>query len=284
MLRRRFLATLIMILAIASAARAAPPEVVVSIMPIHSVVAAVMDGVGTPSLIIKGGASPHDYALRPSDAAMLSRADVIFWVGEDLELFLAKPLAALAEEAQVVSLSTLLSNDGRDPHIWLDPTLASAMTHMITTTLVRIDPANASLYKINGYGFQRRLDALDSELATALAPVSELPYVVFHDAYSHFEQRYGLNRVAAVTVNPQHKPGARRIVEIQETMAIHGARCLFTEPRFTPALAATLVEDTTIRLGVLDPLGVGLEPGPDAYVAIMRGLAASFRDCLLASE
>ena len=283
-MRRHLLAAIILSLIIPGATRAALPEVVVSIMPFHSIIAAVMDGIGTPSLIVKGAASPHDYALRPSDAAMLSRADVVFWVGEDLELFLAKPLAALAEEAQVISLSDLLSNDGQDPHIWLDPTLASAMVHMITNTLVRIDPANASLYKINGYGLQRHLDTLDNELAAVLAPVSDLPYAVFHDAYSHFEQRYSLNRVAAVTVNPQHKPSAKRITEIQETMAIHGARCLFTESRSTPALAATLVEDTAVRLGVLDPMGVGLEPGPDAYFVLMRGLAGSFRDCLLATE
>jgi zinc transport system substrate-binding protein len=282
--RRCLLAAIILSLAIPGAARAAPPEVVVSIMPFHSLIAAVMDGIGIPSLIVKGGASPHDYTMRPSDAAMLSRADVVFWVGKDLELFLAKPLAALAEKAQVVSLSSLLKDEGQDSHIWLDPTLARAMVHMIARTLARIDPANASNYKINGHGLQLHIDALDSELATALAPVSDLPYVVFHDAYSHFEQRYGLNRVAAVTVNPQHKPGAGRIAEIRETMVNRGARCLFTEPRFTPALAATLVEDTTVRLGVLDPVGVGLEPGPDAYFVLMRQLAASLRDCLLASE
>src|SRR5512134_3780065 len=70
------------------------PAVVVSIMPIHSLIASVMQGVGEPTLLVKGAASPHTASLRPSEAAALQRADVIFWIGADMETFLAKPLAA----------------------------------------------------------------------------------------------------------------------------------------------------------------------------------------------
>ena len=108
----------------------------------------------------------------------------------------------------------------------------------------------------------------------------DLPYVVFHDAYGHFERRYGLAAVAAITVNPQHKPGARGIAEIRQRIRALGVRCLFSEPQFAPALAETIIEGTGARLAVLDPLGAEVEAGPEAYFAIMRGLAASLRDCL----
>ena len=75
---------------------AAEPRVVATIKPIHSLVAGVMDGVGAPTLLIRGGGSPHSYSLRPSEARALSRADLVFWVGEEFETFLTKPLAALA--------------------------------------------------------------------------------------------------------------------------------------------------------------------------------------------
>lgn len=277
----RFLFALLITLSIAGTGRAAAIEVAVSILPVHSLITAVMEGVAVPSLIVKGGASPHDYALRPSDATMLSRADVVFWIGPDLELFLSKPLASLADKAHVVTLSRYADSSDHDSHIWLDPRISLDIVRTATTVLTRLNPANAGRYAANSDYMARRLDALDSELRDALAPISALPYVVFHDAYSHFEQRYGLNRVAAITVNPQQRPSAKRIAEIREVIRTSGARCLFTEPQFTPALAATIIEGTSVRCGALDPLGVGHDPGVGAYFAIMRGLAASLRDCLL---
>ncbi len=280
----RFTFALFLTLSVVGTARAAAIEVAVSIAPVHSLITAVMEGVAVPSLIVKGGASPHDYALRPSDATILSRADVVFWIGPDLELFLSKPLASLADKAHVVTLSRYAGSGDHDSHLWLDPRIALDIVQTATTVLTRLDPANADRYAANGDHMAQRLDALHSELRDALAPVSALPYVVFHDAYSHFERRYGLNRVAAITVNPQQRPGAKRIAEIRAAIKSTGARCLFTEPQFAPALAATIVEGSAVRRATLDPLGAGLAPGADAYFAIMRGLAVSLRDCLLSPD
>ncbi len=81
------------------------PAVVASIKPIHSLVASVMAGVGEPYLIVRGGASPHTYSLKPSDATALGRAAVVFWVGPGLELFLESPIQKIARRAKVVTLS-----------------------------------------------------------------------------------------------------------------------------------------------------------------------------------
>jgi len=99
---------------IASALRAAPPPgvagppvVVASVMPVHALAAGVMAGVGTPSLIVRGYGSPHTYQMRPSDAVALSGADVVFWVGENLETFLRRPLQTLPRAALIVELGAL---------------------------------------------------------------------------------------------------------------------------------------------------------------------------------
>ncbi|UHS61245.1 zinc ABC transporter substrate-binding protein ZnuA [Agrobacterium vaccinii] len=89
---------------IASSNAMAAPNVVVSIKPIHSLVAAIMQGVGEPALIVEGGASPHTYSLKPSNARAIEGADVVFWVGDGLEKFLEKPLHSLAGKATVVEL------------------------------------------------------------------------------------------------------------------------------------------------------------------------------------
>ncbi|WVT75098.1 zinc ABC transporter substrate-binding protein ZnuA [Sinorhizobium chiapasense] len=90
---------------LAAPAVAAGPNVVVSIKPIHSLVASIMQGVGEPSLIVEGAASPHTYNMKPSNASALQAAKVVFWVGPGLEAFLDKPLDALSDSAKVVELS-----------------------------------------------------------------------------------------------------------------------------------------------------------------------------------
>ncbi|CAD7022867.1 zinc ABC transporter substrate-binding protein [Pseudorhizobium endolithicum] len=87
-----------------ASAAAAAPQVVVSIKPIHSLVASIMQGVGEPALIVEGAASPHTFTMRPSNARAVEAADMVFWMGPGMEAFLEKPLAALASDATVVEL------------------------------------------------------------------------------------------------------------------------------------------------------------------------------------
>lgn len=94
------------LLAAASTGTASASEgVVASIKPVHSLVAAVMEGVGQPALLVEGAGSPHAYSMRPSQAAALEKARLVFWIGRDLETFLEGPLETLAQDAAVVTLS-----------------------------------------------------------------------------------------------------------------------------------------------------------------------------------
>ncbi|EKF20033.1 zinc ABC transporter substrate-binding protein ZnuA [Nitratireductor pacificus] len=107
----RSLSLAVSLLALTGAAAGAAEGVVTSIKPVHSLVAAVMEGVGEPELILQGSGSPHTYSMRPSQARMLAGANVVFWVGPGMEVFLAKPLETLAGEARLVTLG---ETDGLD--------------------------------------------------------------------------------------------------------------------------------------------------------------------------
>ena len=104
--------------------------------------------------------------------------------------------------------------------------------------------------------------------------------MVFHDAYPYFERHYGLNAVGSIAVSPERTPGAGRLSEIRAKLRGLEAACVFSEPQFTPRVVDTVIEGTSARHGVLDPLGVDHPAGPDAYFALMRALAKSLRDCL----
>lgn len=273
-------------------------KVVVSIKPIHALVAGVMQGVAQPALLLQGGGSPHGYVLRPSDAKLLANADVVIWVGHSLESFLEKPLATLAREARQLELLEALqeqllpfraglsweSHDTdlaehhhaqgeRNPHLWLSPLLAKQIVVRVAATLSTIDPSNQAVYRHNAEQLQRRLDDLDRQLANKLKPVQTTPYIVFHDAYQYFETAYGLNAVGSITINPERMPGARRISEIRNKIKSLNARCVFSEPQFEPRLVATITEGTEARTGTLDPLGVTLPVGPESYFVLLHEMA-----------
>jgi zinc transport system substrate-binding protein len=286
------------------------PRVVASIKPVHSLVAGVMQGVGEPDLLVEGAGSPHSYSLRPSKAEALSRARVVFWVGENLEAFLAKPLEALSGDADVVELSEvagvvpLPTREGGtweehadedehadehaedqdhgavDMHIWLDPHNAEAMVDAIAVALSAADPEHAATYQANAAKVHDQLAALDLDLREQLAPIRDRPFVVFHDGYHYVEDRYGLNAVGAITVDPQRRPSAGRLQEIRAKLEELDAACVFAEPQFEPALVDTVIEGTGARKGVLDPLGAGLEAGPQQYFQLLDGIADSLVACL----
>jgi zinc transport system substrate-binding protein len=285
----------------------AQPRVVASIPPVHSLVAGVMDGAGAPALLVPPTASAHTYALRPSEARLLSEANLVFWIGPVYETFLEKPLAALAGQARTVRLAdtpgiTLLQaraggpweGDGHDHghshgakgkaepdgHLFLDPMNAKAMVPAIAEALAAADAANAARYRANAAAIAARLDALDGELRGIFAPVRERPFILFHDAVQYLEKRYGLNAVGSITVSPDRQPGAQRLQRLRRKIDQLGAVCVFAEPQFEPTLMQTVVERTRAKTGVLDYLGVGVAPGPDAYAETMRTMARALAGCL----
>jgi zinc transport system substrate-binding protein len=276
---------------------AAAPVVLATIKPVHSLVAAVMQGAGTPELLIQGAQSEHSYALKTSDAEKVARARIVFEVGPDLETYLIRPLATLAPNATVVVLERApgvrllparrggLWEDGSDgdgptdPHIWLDPENAIAMTKAIAAALTKADPARTALYAANRDHEVAMLAALENELRRSLAPVRGRPYLVFHDAYRYFERRFDLSAVGAVTVAPDRPVGPRRIEALRAAILEGKVVCVFREPQFSPRLIDTLVEDSRAKTGVLDPLGAELTPGAGLYPALLRNLAASLNGC-----
>lgn len=293
----------------AGAAHAEAPKVVVSIKPIHSLVASIMQGVGEPSLIVEGAASPHTYSMKPSNAAALQDADIVFWVGHGLEAFLEKPLELLGGDSKVVELDdapglTKLKfreggafeahDDGDegedhadhhdegefDMHLWLDPMNAKAMAAEIEATLEKIDPGNVARYRSNLDALKARLDTLDTSLAAKIAPIKDKPFIVFHDAYQYFEHRYGVKVAGSITVSPETMPGAERLSQIHDKIKTLGATCVFSEPQFEPKLVNVVLEGTPAKSGTLDPEAATLEAGPELYFQLMDGIGASLADCL----
>jgi zinc transport system substrate-binding protein len=277
---------------------AAMPQVVVTIKPIHALVSGVMEEVGQPDLLLQGGESPHHYNLRPSQMRRLHNAQLVVWIGPAIETFLEKALTTLSHKTKRLRLSkiaglTLLaarksgawemehhSGLHTDPHIWLDPHNAKVMVQSIAQALSQIDRNNAPRYSINANRLILALEQLDQALKRQLAPVKNIPYLVFHDAYQYFEHRYKLTAVDAISISPDTRPSAKRLYQLRARIKKQQIHCVFSEPQLQSNLIATLIENTSARRGILDPLGAKLTVGKNAYFSLLHNLAQSLIQCL----
>ena len=292
-------------------------KVVTSIKPVHSLASYLMNGVGKPDLIVDGYASPHGFAMKPSHAKMLQNADLIFWIGEDLESFLEKPLKSIAKKAEKIELMEIKglnklefrernifkkhddhghddhkehghkeekhddhkghAHGEHDPHIWLDPMNAKVILNEMVEHLIENDAQNESKYKSNLKEALKDIDKLNADVKTELS--KSTASIVFHDAYQYFEERYDINILGAFTVNTDVMPGAEQLAEIREIIELDKVTCVFSEPQFNPDIIKAVAKDMNIKTGVIDPLGATLNPGKDLYFNLIRNMSKSFKNC-----
>ena len=290
-------------------------QVVTSIKPIHSLASLLMNGIGTPKLIVDGSNSPHNFTLKPSHAKMLQNADLVFWVGEDIETFLEKPLGTVAKKAKKVELMKIgqikklkfreknifedhhddhghkkhddhghkkhddhgHAHGEHDPHIWLDPLNAKVILNVMAKNMKMKDKKNAAKYDANLKKASANLDNLVSKINKNINKNAK--YVVFHDAYQYFEKRFGLKTLGALTVNTDVLPGAEQLKDIRKVIKKEKAKCIFSEPQFNPKIIKAIAKDTNIKTGVLDPLGADLKNNQDLYFKLLNNLSNSLKQC-----
>lgn len=283
------------------------PQVTTDIPVTHSLVTRVMAGIGTPDLIVNRGASPHDYSLRPSNAASLEAADLVFWISSELTPWLEGALKTLAADAKVIELmdakgstvlpfregSTFETHSHRhkhdedehataniDPHGWLDPDNGKTWLDVIATELSKIDPENTDIYFDNVSQGKTDIDAVISEIDATLATFRGTNFIVYHDAYQYFERRFDVLAAGSISMGDVSDPSPARIAEIHQTVEELDMTCVFSEPQFNPELVATVVDGTKARARVIDPLGTRLTLGADFYLNLLRNIAQTMASCL----
>lgn len=275
--------------------------VATSIKPVSMVVKAIGGEKVKIGQIVSNSASPHDFALRPSDLKKILKADLVVWVGESLEPFLEKPIANSQHAKTAIEWMELVGgdehkeekgkdlqnkeqddghhHDGLDPHVWLDMDNALLLAQAVEQALIELAPENALYFQQNRAAFEQDLVLLDKKNSQKLSVLSELNYVVFHDAYGYFEDHYGLVHLANISLSPERKPGAKKVVAIRGLMQANQVACIFSEVQFNPDIVDSLVEGTDVKVIELDPLGSGIELNQEAYPAFMRKMSHDFLEC-----
>ncbi|ERH52367.1 ABC transporter substrate-binding protein [Ectopseudomonas chengduensis] len=302
------------LLSVASAQ--AEVRVLTSIKPLQLIAAAVQDGIGEPEVLLPPGASPHHYALRPSDVRRVRDADLLYWIGPDMEGFLPRVLGSRDKPQVAVQdlpgmtlrhfgdshdehdhdqdehdhghehASDELGHDhdhrpgSLDAHLWLAADNAKVIAARMAADLAKLDAANAVRYAANLKAFEARLDALDGRIRPQLAALQGKPYFVFHEAFDYFEAAYGLKHAGVFSVLTEVQPGARHVAAMRKTLQQTGPSCVFSEPPLRPRLAETLSAGLPVKLAELDALGGALPVSANGYEQLLENLAGGLSECL----
>jgi len=278
-------------------------KVLTSVKPLQLIAAAVQDGVAVPEVLLPPGASPHNYALRPSDVRKVQSVDLLYWIGPDMEGFLPRvlkgrtlPSVAVqdlpglklrhfaednhshAEEADEHDHDHRPGN--LDAHLWLSPINARVIATKMAADLSAADPANAARYQSNLKVFDERLDALDLRLKARLAGIAGKPYFVFHEAFDYFEDAYGLKHTGVFSIAAEVQPGAQHVAAMRTRLQEVGKTCVFSEPPLRPRLAETLVAGLPVKLAELDALGGYTPATAQGYEQLLEKLGNDLAGCL----
>ncbi|MCY4306218.1 MAG: zinc ABC transporter substrate-binding protein [Aestuariivita sp.] len=333
---------------LANSVIAEPIKVITDIPPVQSLVAAVMEGIGTPDLILPPGASPHDFALRPSIAQSLENSDIVFWIGPELTPQLEDPIENLATNALSLSLLTVPNtvllpyrdtallesdshdehhdshhdehgeehhdehadkheshsvehddhhkehdenhstdhahhhhhHDGNDAHAWLDLKNGQIWLTAIAEALANADPENTVIYHENAEKAKLRLNQIEVNIANKLKQKEAISFVVYHDAYQYFENRFDLSSRGSIVVSDVESPSAARVARIRDIIREEKIACVFSEPQLNPQLVNAIFESENVVVSQIDPIGAFLEPGPTLYENLLLDLAKNVAPCI----
>ncbi|MDE1167525.1 MAG: zinc ABC transporter substrate-binding protein [Pseudomonas sp.] len=279
-------------------------RVLTSIKPLQLIAAAVQEGSGSaPEVLLPPGASPHHYALRPSDVRRVGDADLVYWIGPDMEGFLPQVLknrskpTVKVEELPGLHLRRFAADSAShaedpdehdhdhrpgslDSHLWLSTVNARVIAARMAADLSQADPTNAARYQSNAKLFDERMDALDGRIKARVAGVAGKPYFVFHEGFDYFEDAYGLKHTGVFSVAAEVQPGAQHVAAMRARLQEAGKSCVFSEPPARPRLAETLTAGLPVRLAELDGLGGFNEASPRGYEQLMEKLGNDFAGCL----
>lgn len=268
-------------------------SVVASMNPVALIAAEILAGVAQVETLLPEGASPHDYALRPSDRRLVDQAALVIWVGPETEPYLEKVVTAAGvpdfhwqesdtehAEHQEGGDTDHDEHDHAALHPWLSPESAEHFAERLAQKAQEIFAPKSDQIAGNLRGFLDRLAAVESDAKGRLEPVKTRGFFVFHDAYQGLVDHFELNQVGYFTLDPSRKPGAKHLAQLREELAQSRVRCVFVEPQYSAALVESITRGLTVRQGELDPLAGGFVPAVGSYHAYYSSLVNELERCL----
>jgi len=269
-------------------------RVVTTIKPIHSILSGLMLGTEGPELLVDGENLPFDYQMSASQQASLEQADMIVWVGPELERFLIQPVAQARQKGTRVV--TLLDNrelkilpsrwdkseegELRDPYFWLDSRNVLILVDELSRALMDADNGRAHLYRRNRAQLLARVAELDRKLEYGYRGLKSGIGMAYYDTLQYFEQAYALKIRGVLAQSPDQPVDALSLLQNHAKLKEGYYACLLTEHGMPMPELPLLTEGVDINTGTLDSFGTTMEAGPDLYFELMQKNTDTIKACL----
>ena len=271
--------------------------VVAAFYPLQFIAERVGGDAVTVSNLTKPGAEPHDLELAPNQVAAIGNADVVVYLagfqpavdeaveqhakGHAFDVAGVQPLSdapAGGEEEAEKAGGQAHVNDGKDPHVWLDPLRLAAIVDQLATRLATADPDHAADIRGRAAALRAELEALDKEYAAGLATCQRREVVTSHAAFGYLAERYKLRQIPISGLSPEEDPSPQHLAEVTKLAKQSGVTTIFFETLVSPKVAEALASEVGAKAEVLDPIE-GIDGGGD-YLSVMRQNLARLRTAL----
>ena len=270
---------------LASDLASAQVSIATTVRPLQLIAESIVGESGTVTSIVGRQDSPHQFVLTPSDRLAIASADLLIWIGPELEVYLAD---FLNDESRSGSIITVLENpaltihkinDKIDAHFWLNSDNGIALAKEIKDRLIEIDQAQAAQYQSRFESFVAEIETTNRDLTERFS-TSHNNYLVYHNAYQYFERQFGLQHSVALLADPETQPGIQHILRTRELVENSMPNCLLVEPESSMELVTTLTDGMDIRTVSVDHLGYDVLPSDNPYRELLLQVAKSFESCI----
>jgi len=247
---------------------------VVSILPEKTFVKAIGGDKVSVSVMVLPGNSPHTYEPKPSQMKDVAKASLYFAIGVEFENVWLKKFSSLNGKMQIVDLSKGIvkinmtsahhgehdehhemqhAHEGKDPHIWTDPSNAKIIAENIYHALEKADPQNAAVYKNNYEKFILKIEQTDAEIRKILSSKPKgTKFMVFHPAWGYFAKAYGLEQLPVEIEGKNPKP--KELITLLKEAKKEKISAIFTQPEFSDSVAKVMANELKIKVIKVSPL------------------------------
>lgn len=267
---------LLIFILLSTALFAAKQELTVTILPQKYFVQKIVKDKFDINVMIKPGSSPHNFEPKASQMKALSSSKIYFMIGEPSEKAWIKRFKQNAKNTLFVDTTIGVtkiamiehshhedtakehhshlehSEDGLDPHIWLDPISVKTQAKNIYEAMVKIDEENSDFYKANYEEFVKELDNLDNEIKNILKPYKDSAFMVFHPSWGYFAARYDIEQISIEIEGKEPKPN--ELLQLVEEAKKHNIKIVFVAPQFSQKSAKTISQNVGANVVSINPL------------------------------
>ncbi|MCP4433233.1 MAG: zinc ABC transporter solute-binding protein [Gammaproteobacteria bacterium] len=220
-------------------------SVVTSIRPLYQITAAIMQGIGSPELLIKSEHSTHHFAFRPSHFRMLQKADLVIWIDRHFEAGFQRIAEILPDKTRQLELLSTLGMENQDGHIWYSPKHLYEISNHIAARLGELDAGNQAVYQRNKVTFQQQIDHWRQ--AVELLLTKNKPRILLeHDFLQHFGEEFELRALAVIHNNHDQHGGIKALQLIEQQLLTHPAKCLISNKAHISSIGKNLTDQFSL--------------------------------------